>query len=301
MILALCTLASDLFPGSYSETETSVPQDQRKILNVGYSAGAFSRGFLKDAQVVLESLGASVAERATDLFSGVTATIHETFEDFHAAISRNELDLVIMSSLDYLSMEDEGLLEPVCVGRNAHGVLREYIIIVSKDSGLKEVGQLNNRSVFIETGGSGRTPLVWLESYLLQRVNAGLASFFGDVKHVDKASEAVLPVFFHNADACVTTIGGFSTMKELNPQLGQSLEIIGRSNKLLRGMACVNSKLEGKRRRVVIETILNLHRDPDGEQILIVMREEQLVPFRPEYLKTSRELYRLYQAARVNR
>ena len=155
------------------------------------------------------------------------------------------------------------------------------------------MSQLAGTSLIVETGGSGRTPLVWLECLLGQHIDSSMKSFFKEIILVDKSSQAILPVFFQKADVCVTTLSGFQTMVELNPQVGQTLDIIYSSPKLLRGMACFRSGYEEKYKNAVLPILKNLHKDPDGQQILIVMREEKLAPYQHQYLDTSRELFKL--------
>lgn len=299
-LLTVLAATAVLLGYSHSGKQNPVQQDQRVPLRVGYSSGAFSKGFLSDAQAVLESLGTRVAEKATDVFSGVSAMIYDDFKEFGEAIAKDEVDLVILSSLDYLTLEPRGILEPVLVGSTSRGILREYVLLVSKDRNIKDMSQLERTTLLIETGGSGRTPLVWFEIFFKHYINANMDSFFKEIVHVDKASKAVLPVFFHNADACVTTLAGFQTMVELNPQLGQKLNILYSSPKLLRGIACFRTDFEERYKSVVMSVLKDLHEDPDGQQILIVMREEKLSPFRPQYLETSRELYRSHQSLKAN-
>ncbi len=284
----------------FSETKAASQQDHKAVLRVGYSSGAFSKGFLHDAQAVLESLGTRIAIKSTDLFSGVSATIYENFEEFSAALSQNEVDLVILSSLDYLSLEEKGFLEPFLVGSSSQGILREYVLVVHKNKGIKEISELRGTSVLVETGGSGNTPLVWFEVFLQRQLHCSLDSFFKEIVNVEKASKAVLPVFFQNADVCVTTLSGFQTMVELNPQLGQNLDIFYRSPQLLRGVVCFRTKYEEKYKDAVRTTLKSLHEDLDGQQILLVMREEMLLSYRPQYMETSRELFKSHQSLKAN-
>ena len=98
----------------------------------------------------------------------------------------------------------------------------------------------------------------------------------------------------------MTTLSGFQTMVELNPQLGQNLDIICRSPQLLRGVVCFRTNYEEKYKDAVKKTLKELHKDLDGQQILLVMREEKLLPYRPQYMETSRELFKSYQSIKAN-
>ena len=275
-------------------------QDNRVVLKIGYSSGAFSRGFLKDAQVVLESLGTNIARQATETFSEVSALIYDGFQEFEKAIESKEVDIVILNSLDFLTFEDKKLLEPRLVGSNSEGMLREFVVLIRKDRGIDDISQLKDMSFLVETGGVGRTPRLWLEVFLTQQGNSDVATYFKDIQNVEKSSQAVLPVFFKKVDACLTLAGGFRTIVDLNPQVGAELNIIAQSPKLLRGVVCFRTNYEEKLKNIVIAILEKLHEQPDGQQILMVMREERLLPFRSEYLETSRELFKLVQPLQQN-
>jgi phosphonate transport system substrate-binding protein len=226
----------------------------------------------------------------------VTAVIYEEFSAFHRAIEQKEVDVVIMSTLDYLTLEERGFLEPVLVGRTSVGPMREYVVLAREDRAVSDITQMSGMSILVETGGSGRTPLIWLDVFLSQQKCSESDAFFKEVNHVEKASQAVLPVFFNKVDGCLTTMSGFQTMVELNPQLGSAFRIVARSPKLLRGVICLRAGYDEELKNTVIDVLERLHEDPDGQQILVVMREEEVVPFQPQYLDSTRELYRHYQS-----
>ena len=55
------------------------------------------------------------------------------------------------------------------------------------------------------------------------------------MKLVDHASQAVLPVFFRQADACLMPRWSYDTMVELNPQVKDQAIILALSPLLARG------------------------------------------------------------------
>ena len=54
-----------------------------------------------------------------------------------------------------------------------------------------------------------------------------------------KPSQAILPVFFKQAEAALVTRATFDTAVELNPQLGAALRTLSRSPQLIPAVAAV--------------------------------------------------------------
>jgi len=63
-------------------------------------------------------------------------------------------------------------------------------------------------------------------------------TFFEEIQEVSKVSQAVLPVFFDQADACIAPMDAFRTMAELNPQLEEELWVIDTSPGFCQAVVC---------------------------------------------------------------
>jgi hypothetical protein len=46
---------------------------------------------------------------------------------------------------------------------------------------------------------------------------------------------------------------------------------------------------------LVVDTLRDIHTKPEGEQLLMIMRIDRLVPFQPGFLNTTRELVAEYE------
>jgi phosphonate transport system substrate-binding protein len=87
----------------------------------------------------------------------------------------------------------------------------------------------------------------------------------------------------------------FRTISELNPQLEQQLAILKVSPAFLRGLFIFRKDLEMDIKKEIIGALQTFHEDPDGQQILMLLKEERLISFKPEYLVTARNLFEEYQ------
>ncbi|MCX6625999.1 MAG: hypothetical protein NTW28_00015, partial [Candidatus Solibacter sp.] len=132
---------------------------------------------------------------------------------------------------------------------------------------------------------------VWLETLLAENRLGRAASFFGSVEVGYRASACVLPLFFGKIDACVVDTGNWESIKELNPQLGR-LRVAARSEALLEGMIAMPIQPHPYKSELM-DSILNLHKTPAGEQLCMVFETGILMrvgkePFESVRVLTSR-------------
>jgi len=110
-----------------------------------------------------------------------------------------------------------------------------------------------------------------------QNLPGKVDEFFSVVKHVEKLSGAVLPVFFGQANACLVTQSGFSTMSELNPQIGQKLQTVARSRPLIPALLCFRKDFNSPQKEHILEAFSELNTSSSGQQILTIFQAEALV------------------------
>ena len=282
---------------SYAGFINSEPAQEKATLYIGYPASAFVQGLLDEMKVALEVWGSRMAERVTEGIKNINVTIFEDedFSDIYDALFEKKIDVLIMNSLDYVEHERDLLMEPVFVGSSGSSIGYNYLLLVGRESGIHSLNQLKGKAINIETEGVGRMPLVWLDVLLRREGFISADSFFKGIHYVESSSKAVLPVFFKNVSACLTSQRAFQTMVELNPQLERELVILKSSPEFLRGVVIFRNDLEPEIKDSVSDTMRTMHEDPDGEQIMIVMREQRLLPYKEEYIENVKALLEEYR------
>ena len=123
--------------------------------------------------------------------------------------------------------------------------------------------------------------------------------FFASYKEAMKPSQAVIPVFFRQADACITTRNFFEVLSELNPQLRKEIMVLKESRPIATGVIAVSKNLSIQKRDALHEFLENSHQDPQGKQLLTMFRMDRLVPFRPEYLASIEAFLKEYNELRT--
>jgi phosphonate transport system substrate-binding protein len=143
-------------------------------------------------------------------------------------------------------------------------------------------------------GSNGRLALLWFTTLLLKRGLPESDNFFSDIKKVEKISQAVLPVFFMQADACIVRRAGFQTMVEMNPQVNKNLIVLQKSPVFQESLFCVRKDYDDKSKKIILDVVETLHLDPKGSQMLLLFRKNRVLPFKPEYIESVEALVKEY-------
>jgi ABC-type phosphate/phosphonate transport system substrate-binding protein len=123
--------------------------------------------------------------------------------------------------------------------------------------------------------------------------------FFSSLKEVVTPSQAVMPVFFKRADACILSRRSFDVMAELNPQLRKDLQIIEASAPVATGVICIRKGYDSRQRQWLKDILETLDRDVEGRQLLTLFRMNRLVQFQPEYLASMEAFLKEYSELRA--
>jgi phosphonate transport system substrate-binding protein len=216
-------------------------------------------------------------------------------------VRAGEADILTLSVLEYLKLHGRVGLEAALVNVTSTGVQDEFILLVRRAAAVERLDQLRGKTLMAEAvRAENSIPTIWLESLLLKVGLGRQKDFFGETKTVKKTSQAVLAVFFGQADAALVRSKSFGTMVELNPQLEQELTVLAVSPKLLEFVTCFPTDGDPEKRAIMEEGGLNLHTYPRGRQILTLFGVGQVVPFDPAFLTSVKALldeYRVLSAA----
>lgn len=279
VIVTLCASAS-LSSGTGTST-----QDTLRVLFTSDVFTAVNRNdALASAKVWIKTVGRS---RGLNLHVAVDA--YNSIEDLRASARQQLADLFIVSSMHYLDLgEDNASLDPVFVPQKGEFILEEYLLLTSQDRGFSLHDLRGKKILYLKASGTNLSRS-WLTALLEETGLGPLERFSPSAMSSEKASSAILPVFFGTADACVVDASSFEVMNELNPQIGQVLEVCRRSPPFLETIVCVHREYS-RHRAVLIDGLANLHKEPAGKQILLVFRIDRLVPYTGTIMDSLRRL-----------
>jgi ABC-type phosphate/phosphonate transport system substrate-binding protein len=254
------------------------------ILKVGYPRYAFSDVDIKDAQAALEIWTKQLVNE-TSFPVASKVTIYPEEGSLLLALQNNEVNLAALSSTGYLKIKDSPSVQPLFVPSSKGGVGDEFFLLVHRQSGITSAHQLRNGKILVYPRCTpDSVQILWLNQYLKGQGLSVVKEFFKYFKITETPSQAILPVFFRQADACYVPRRVFETVAEMNPQIGNQVQILCQSPPLLRGLLVIRKDMDGRLKESVNKTLAGMNTQPQGKQILTLLRYDRLIPYQPGHL-----------------
>ena len=263
----------------------------RRTVRMAATTELYSGVNIQDAQVAMQ-LWLNAVSKRVELAVDLELTIFYELAAGIQAVQDGEIDMLGMTGLGYLRSRDRVALDPWVVGLwgEPPRATVEYILLARRDRDAEAVGDLRDWEVIIGTLDRGQTARMWLDVLLLREMLPTSEGFFAQVEKVDQASQAVLPVYFGQTDACVVRRQSYDTLVELNPQLGEDLTILATSPPLLLQIMCAAKTLDSGLREALLEAAARLPGEPEGRQMLMLFRSDRTAGFEARHLQATADL-----------
>lgn len=221
---------------------------------------------------------------------------HNIF-DITEALTKKTIDCINLTTIEYESIRGLVSTDSVVTGVISGSIAEEYLLLVHRTSGIERINDLQGRKLgLLRTHRTSLAP-VWLETLLGREGLTSSSDFFGQIASETKIVKAVLPVFFHQLDACVITRKGFETMVKLNPQIGKQLKVLATSPPVVPTIFCFRDDYSAHLKSRLMEEFKRCHISPTGQQILTIFQTDRLEEHPVSCLDSALELL-AYQKAR---
>jgi len=254
----------------------------------------------KDAEIALAAWAKELGRAAKTPMQTQTSILDDA-DAVSSAVLRGDVDVFGMATLDYLRLRETLPADPVLVGERGGGPEDEYLIVVRRDSGPATLKDLAGKRVVSHAGAVGALSQMWLDVALHRQGLPDASRFFGEIRSAGRPSQAVLPVFFRQADAAVVTQTAYATLQELNPQLGRDLVVVSRSPKLLFSLMLFSKQAGAELRGLVTDSAFRLPTTTMGKQALMLFKINRVIPFDPANLDGVSWLVREHATQRNGR
>jgi len=187
-----------------------------------------------------------------------------------------QLDAVALNVVEYRQIAD--FLDPSEVMAEAGTEGEEqYILLAKRNGGIQHVADLRGRRLTMLKTPKMCVASAWI-STLLDAGHLGPSDqFFGSVIEDTKVSKVVLPVFFGQTEACLTSKRSFDTMVELNPQVGKDLTAIASSPAMVVTFYVFHKNYHGVNREKFAKVYSNVRADAAGRQLATLFQFQALV------------------------
>ncbi len=262
---------------------TDIAGVESEDIRAGYSVGSFRAVNPKDAEVALKIWFSQLCRQSGLHFNKIEAHLFANLSDLIAAINNQKVDFVGLNSVDYIMIRNNVQLEPALVTLFGNDYGNEYVLLVNKELNVHNLSQLKARKIFLYMGSSP-IPLLWLDHLLKEQGLPGKDRFFSSYKEAEKASQAIFPVFFRQADACIVPRRAFETSSELNPQISQKLEPLLTSPLFADSLVLFRKGYNSDKKKKLIDVGLNFNKFPEGRQVLTLFQINGFALFKESYL-----------------
>lgn len=262
--------------------------ESQKIFRFVMSQSVLNDTDPRDVKIAMD-LWARELSRSLEV-KNYTVRITRNLDDTLEILKKGELDLIALSSLEYLKLKGLAKTVPLLLGANNAGESREHLLLVRNDNGIKTLKQLQGKTIMILSEKKNSLSSIWLDVLLMRQGVWERETFFGRVTESSSYSKAVMAVFFNKADAAIVTRGAYETANALNPQVSRRLLVIEKSRDLIGNISCVLPSTSKKYREMIEDVGMRLHESPTGRQVLTLFKLDKIVRFQPGYLTGLKEL-----------
>jgi len=269
-------------------------------LRFGYSTALFADVSIADARTAL-ALWSRELGRQSESPVDAQLIIYDDLPVFVSAIQAGEVDFIALNSLDYLKIRDRVPMEILLFGERGGKAGEEQILLVHRDSGIREVRQLRGKRLTHLRGGSGSIATLWLDTLLAKQRLPPTDRFFGSSKEEVKPQQVILPVFFRQADACLVGRNSFLTVAEMNPQIGKELVILEMSPVYPIAVFCNRATLTRFQKEEFLRLSFRMIDSPAGRQILTLFKVDKIMRVPPTALDELAALVRESEGNRIAR
>lgn len=262
----------------------------RMVVSEGVIGAEINEG---DAKVAMQAWRDAVVKETGFLVDvhvcGLSKLVREVRE--------HQVDGFTMTTLEFLDVERYASRSMMTDEANAKGG-DEYVLLVHDDSGIRTPADLRHKSLNISDNRQMSLAALWLETLLASSNLGAPEEFLGRTVVLNKLSRVVLPVYFRQSDACLVTRRAFSTMCELNPQLGRKLRAIASSPKVVSTVMAFHKDCPPEQRETFQNALTKLHKTVAGQQALTLFESGQLVIADASILGSTLELVKAHERIR---
>jgi len=191
-----------------------------------------------------------------------------------ARLKGGEIDAVGVNILEYRRIAP--LLDRSQVTVPVFRTRFEYVLLVRADGPLTTLSALRGRRLLLLDSLAACVAPAWLSNLVAAGEPLDPARFFSEITRRSKPSQVILPVFFGQADACLTTQPSFSTMGELNPQVARGLRPLAVSPEIVHSLYAFRKGWNNPTRDKVVQGFANMGATAMGRQVMTMFQCDSL-------------------------
>ena len=198
----------------------------------------------------------------------------ESWGELSGTIQSGGAELFPLHGYEFVERARELNLKPLLLATRSGRWESRFVLLVSNTSGIQNLRDLQNRTLLVHRDGCGNLVDYWLDTAIAVGTGMQRQSFARN-QTVTQPREAVLPVFFGEADACVVSVAAYQSVVAQNPvQIPTRLTTLAKSKELPGQLVACRLNLPLEIQRRVIEQARRLSWDFGEEPGALIPVEE---------------------------
>jgi ABC-type phosphate/phosphonate transport system substrate-binding protein len=294
--LILCLL---FLPFVITAPDTVAVGANQPAVRFGLSSRLFREVNENDARMSVKAYSKQIAD-SRGLVADPNPRFFSSIPELTKLLISGAVDIVALPTQEFLALEQNLVVGPLLINIINGVDYQEYVLLARFDGGINALSDLKGRRVSVLDNLQGNLADIWLDVLLGQETLAPPEAFFSSVTRPIKVSQTVLPVFFHQSDACVVTRQGFVLMGELNPQITNQLRILATSPQLVSSLTCFRAGFEPSLKENFVTAMITAHTAPAGRQLMTIFQCDRTEVRPLSRLQSSQELLATHARLRGN-
>lgn len=281
----------------YSQNNHRNTSTAKDTIVAGFSTHIFTQTNFEDAKAALSLLLNEIISNYWNRPNIYTIPVtYDNIDNIKKDIDANKLDLVALTSSEYLILRDKVKITPCLTYKTGSITQDKLLLLVREDSGIKSIQDLKRKKVAIFSFVSDEfsTPTIWYKTLVLSNDGNYKKDYGPFLESQYKSARAIMDVFFKKAQGVVVSEKEFHIANELNPQIGKQLKIIASSKPILYSAICYTEKLK-QHNTVYIEELVDsfctVHKKSIGRNFLQIFKITQFIPYKDGYMNNTEDLY----------
>lgn len=204
----------------------------------------------------------------------VTVSIYTDLSEIKTDLEENRVDVIYITTPHLFVLESLVAEDALLTAKQSGSVTEEYLLVVHQDSPANDGRDLKGKNLRVLDNARTSLSLNWLNVFLSQNGLGRPGAHFKKYDMVNKINEAVLPVFFKRADACLVTRKGFDVMAELNPQISRQMKILAISASYIPTVLGFRKTYQSSVKQMVMKNFQKMIESSSGSQLLTIFQND---------------------------
>lgn len=204
----------------------------------------------------------------------VTIRLYATISEIESDLAEDRVDVLYITTPQFSALLSLMAKDALLTVKQFGTITEAYVLLVHRDSPASEVRDLKGKNLLVLDNARTSMSLNWLNVFLSEKGLGKPGRHFKNYKRVNKINNAVLPVFFRQADACLVTEKGFEVMAELNPQIARQMKIVATSPLYIPVVLGFRKTYQSLVKQMVMKNFQEMIDSSSGSQLLTIFQTD---------------------------